>query len=54
MGLFSVVLTILVLLAVAVFVLLYERKRARRIEQDLRSQAREGRSNEDRVRREAP
>jgi hypothetical protein len=46
---FGVVLTVGVLLAVAVFILVFERKRARRIEHDLRSQARESR-----VKREAP
>jgi hypothetical protein len=34
---FGVVLTVVVLLAVAVFILLFERKRARHIEHDLRS-----------------
>jgi len=37
MGVFSVVLTIVVLLAVAVFILVFERKRALEIEDDLRA-----------------
>jgi hypothetical protein len=38
MAAFSAVVTIAVLLAVAVFVLLFERSRAREIEEDLREQ----------------
>jgi hypothetical protein len=38
MGALSVVLTVVVLLAVAVFILLFERSRAREIEDDLREQ----------------
>jgi len=41
---FSVVLTVMVLIAVAVFILLFERKRARQIEHDLRSDARKRRA----------
>lgn len=39
MNAFSVVVTVLVLLGVAVLILLFERKRARRIEHDLRDMA---------------
>jgi len=35
MGLFGLIVTIVVLVAVAVFILLFERKRARQIEHDL-------------------
>ena len=37
MGAFSVVLTIVVLLAVAVFILVFERRRALEIEDDLKA-----------------
>jgi hypothetical protein len=40
MGALSVVLTVVVLIAVAVFILLFERKRARQIEHDLKSDVR--------------
>lgn len=39
MSAFNVVLTIVVLVGVAVLILLFERKRARRIEHDLRGMA---------------
>ena len=43
MDAFGVVLTVMVLIAVAAFILLFERKRARQIEHDLRSDARKRR-----------
>lgn len=46
MTLYSVILTVAVLLAIAVLILLFERKRAREIERDTRELAR--RRNEDR------
>ncbi len=39
MDAFGVVLTVIVLVGVAVFILLFERKRATRIERDLRNMA---------------
>jgi len=42
-GLFGVVLTVAVLVGVAIFILAFERKRARQIEHDLRDGARERR-----------
>lgn len=44
MDAFGVVLTVVVLFAVAVFILAFERRRAREIERDLRKQARDRRS----------
>lgn len=41
MTLYSVIATVVVLLAVAVLILLFERKRAREIEHDTREMARE-------------
>lgn len=43
MSLFGVVLTVAVLVGVAVFILAFERKRAKEIERDLRQGARERR-----------
>ncbi len=43
MDTYSVVLTIVVLLAVALLILLFERKRARQIERDLQEMARQRR-----------
>lgn len=43
---FELVLTIVVLLGVATAILLFERPRARRIERDLRDQARERRGSD--------
>ena len=47
MNALTVVLTVVVLVAVAAFVLLFEAKRARRIERDLRDQAGQGRHHRD-------
>lgn len=44
MDAFSLVVTVVVLLGVAVLILLFERKRAREIERDLRSNARRERA----------
>jgi hypothetical protein len=41
MGVYGVVLTVLVLVAVAVFILLFERRRAEEIERDLRNEPHE-------------
>ena len=38
MDLFGVVVTVLVMLGIAAFILLFERRRARQIEHDLRAQ----------------
>ena len=43
MNAYGVILTVVVLIGVAVFILLFERKRATRIESDLRRMARERR-----------
>lgn len=45
MDAFGVVLTIVVLLCVALFILLFEGRRARRIERDLRAMAAEERDD---------
>jgi hypothetical protein len=45
MGLFGVVLTVSVLVGVAVFILVFERRRAKEIEHDLRQGAREHRKD---------
>jgi hypothetical protein len=53
MGAFGVVLTVVVMLALAVFILLFERRRAKEIERDLRhefdvrSDVRKGRTPEE-------
>jgi len=41
MGLFDVILTVVVLLAVAVLILLFERRRARQIERDVGQMSRD-------------
>ncbi len=45
MDTYSVVLTVVVLLAMALLILLFERKRARQIEHDLKGMAEERRRN---------
>jgi hypothetical protein len=52
-ALYSLIVTVLVMLGIAVFILLFERKRARQIERDLRTHdpAKRRDSAEDRVTR---